>query len=63
MIALMFLLGWPLYLICNVSGRKYMRRIYIGFVVNIDIKILGVGGVVSPTLLSVGAIFFLEVFS
>ncbi len=40
-----------------------MRRIYIGFVVNIDIKILGVGGVVSPTLLSVGAIFFLEVFS
>jgi len=25
MIALMLLLGWPLYLICNVSGRKYPR--------------------------------------
>jgi hypothetical protein len=60
MIVLMLLLGWPLYLICNVSRRKYPRRIYVGFVADIDIKILGGG---FPALLSVGAVFLLEVFS
>jgi hypothetical protein len=40
MITLMLLLGWSLYLIYNVSGRKCPRRIYVGFVVDIDIKIL-----------------------
>jgi hypothetical protein len=60
MIVLMLLLGWPLYPICNVLGRKYLWRIYVGFVADIDIKILGG---VSPALLFVGAIFLLEVFS
>jgi omega-6 fatty acid desaturase (delta-12 desaturase) len=60
MIVLMLLLGWPFYLICNVSRRKYSWRIYVGFVVDIDIKILGGG--FSYTLI-VGAIFLLEVFS
>jgi fatty acid desaturase len=41
MIALMLLLGWPLYPICNVLGRKYLWRIYVRFVADIDIKILG----------------------
>jgi hypothetical protein len=40
MIALMLLLGWALYLICNVLGRKYPRRIYVRFITDIDIKIL-----------------------
>jgi omega-6 fatty acid desaturase (delta-12 desaturase) len=44
MIALMLLLGWPFYLICNVSGKKYPQRIYVGFVIDIDIKILRGGG-------------------
>jgi hypothetical protein len=61
MIAFMLLLGWPLYLICNVSGTKYPWKIYVGFVANIDIRILGGG--VTPTLLSIGAVFLLEVFS
>jgi hypothetical protein len=55
MITLMLLLGWPLYLICNISGRKY-----VGFVANIDIKIWRGG---SHALLSVDVIFLLEVFS
>jgi omega-6 fatty acid desaturase (delta-12 desaturase) len=29
MITLMLLLGWSLYLICNVSGKKYLWRIYV----------------------------------
>ncbi len=44
MIALMLLLGWPLYLICKVSMRKYLWKIYVGFVANIDIKIFRGGG-------------------
>jgi hypothetical protein len=60
MITLMLLLRWPLHPICNVSGKKYLQRIYVGFVVDIDIKILGG---VSLALLSVGAVFLLEVFS
>jgi hypothetical protein len=47
-------------MIYNVSGRKYLRRIYVGFVVDIDIKIFGG---VFPALLFVGALFLLEVFS
>ncbi len=39
-----------------------MWRIYVGFVVDIYIKILGGGGV-SLAFLSVGAVFLLEVFS
>jgi hypothetical protein len=62
MIVFILLLGWPLYLLCNVLGRKYMWRIYVGFVVDIYIKILGGGGV-SLAFLSVGAVFLLEVFS
>jgi omega-6 fatty acid desaturase (delta-12 desaturase) len=49
MIALMLLLRWLLYLICNVSRRKYLWRIYVGFVADIDIKILGGGGGFSGT--------------
>jgi hypothetical protein len=60
MIALMLMLGWPLYLLCNISRRKYMWRIYGGFVVDIDIKILGGG--FSYTLVCC-AVFLLEVFS
>jgi fatty acid desaturase len=51
MIALILLLGWPFYLICNISGRKYPRRIYVGFVVDIDIKILGGGFLLHSCLL------------
>jgi hypothetical protein len=43
MIALMLLLGWALYLICNISRRKYPQIIYVRFVDDIDIKILGGG--------------------
>jgi hypothetical protein len=44
MIVVMLLLGWPLYLIYKVSKRKYPRRIYVGFVTDIDIKNFGGGG-------------------
>jgi hypothetical protein len=51
MIAFMLLLGWPLYLICNVSGTKYPWKIYVGFVANIDIRILGGGFLLHSYLL------------
>ncbi len=38
-------------------------KIYVGFVVDIHIKILGAGRGVSLVLLFAGAIFLLEVFS
>jgi fatty acid desaturase len=60
MIALMLLLRWPLYLICNISRRKYPRRIYVRFITDIDIKILGGG---FPTFLYVSVVFLLKVFS
>jgi hypothetical protein len=58
MITLMLLLGWPLYLICNVSRRKYPHKIYVGFIADIDIKILGGGGFLLHSCLLVPYFFW-----
>ncbi len=56
MIAFMLMLGWPFYMIYNVSRRKYPRSLLL-------ILISKSWGGVSPALLSAGAVFLLEVFS